>query len=101
MAVLCVLPSCPSARFLPSFQLVSLTTLIFPDLAVAAFAVLTWSLFLLHVTNAERLSSSVLRQVTYQLRNSEDVKRAIGGGVRYAENWWGESLFLAFLGFGV
>jgi cytochrome c oxidase assembly factor 1 len=60
------------------------------DLAVAAFAITVWSLFLLHVTNAERLSSSVLRQITYQLRNSEEVKRAIGAGVRYADNWWGE-----------
>lgn len=42
------------------------------------------------MTNAERLSSSVLRQITFQLRNSEEVKRAIGGGVRYADNWWGE-----------
>ncbi|KAJ9092079.1 hypothetical protein QFC19_008853 [Naganishia cerealis] len=41
------------------------------------------------VTNAERLSSSVLRQITYQLRNSEEVKAALGDGVRYSENWWG------------
>ena len=81
----------------------SISSFFVADLAVAAFAILVWSLFLLHVTNAERLSSSVLRQVTYQLRNSEEVKRAIGGGVRYAENWWGEScvfrLFFFFVSF--
>jgi hypothetical protein len=61
------------------------------DLAAATIAISLWTIFLLHVMNAERLSSSVLRQVQYQLRNSEDVKALIGDGVRYAENWWGES----------
>lgn len=60
------------------------------DLAVATLAVTLWTIFLLHVMNAERLSSSVLRQVQYQLRNSEEVKALVGEGVRYAENWWGE-----------
>ncbi|KAJ9112223.1 hypothetical protein QFC22_006307 [Naganishia vaughanmartiniae] len=52
----------------------------------------SWSLFLLQVTNAERLSSSVLRSITYQLRNAEEVRKELGGGVRYAENWWAEHL---------
>ncbi|KAI5449340.1 cytochrome oxidase assembly protein 1 [Naganishia albida] len=58
-------------------------------LAVATIFITAWSLFLLHVTNAERLSSSVLRQVQYQLRNSDEVRALVGSGVRYAENWWG------------
>lgn len=48
-----------------------------------------WGAFLLHATNAERLSSSVLRQVTYSLRNSDDVRRVLGDRVHYAPNWWG------------
>lgn len=71
------------------------------DLAVATIFITAWSLFLLHVTNAERLSSSVLRQVQYQLRNSEDVKGLVGEGVRYAENWWGESCFGEATSFGI
>lgn len=48
-----------------------------------------WGAFLLHATNAERLSSSVLRQVTYSLRNSDDVRQVLGDRVHYAPNWWG------------
>jgi hypothetical protein len=39
----------------------------------------------------ERLSSSVLRQITYQLRNSEEIKQLLGDRVHYAENWYGKS----------
>ncbi|WWC87809.1 uncharacterized protein L201_002701 [Kwoniella dendrophila CBS 6074] len=49
---------------------------------------LGWGLFLLHATNAERLSSSVLRQVTFQLRNSKEVIAVLGENVRLVENWW-------------
>lgn len=56
---------------------------------LATLAITSWSLFLLQVTNAERLSSSVLRSITYQLRNAEEVRKALGERVRYAENWWG------------
>jgi hypothetical protein len=38
----------------------------------------------------ERLSSSVLRQITYQLRNSDEVKAVLGDRVHYADNAWGE-----------
>ncbi|WRT65631.1 uncharacterized protein IL334_002576 [Kwoniella shivajii] len=49
---------------------------------------LGWGLFLLHATNAERLASSVLRQVTFQLRNSKEVIAVLGEHVRLVENWW-------------
>ncbi|WWC60230.1 uncharacterized protein I303_102796 [Kwoniella dejecticola CBS 10117] len=49
---------------------------------------LGWGLFLLHATNAERLSSSVLRQVTFQLRNSKEAIAVLGENVRLVENWW-------------
>lgn len=40
---------------------------------------------------SERLASSVMRQVQFQLRNSKDVAAVLGDGVRLADNWWGES----------
>lgn len=48
-----------------------------------------WGLFLLHATNAERLASSPLRQITYQLRSSPPVLETLGSPIRYAPNWWG------------
>ncbi|OCF32283.1 hypothetical protein I317_07133 [Kwoniella heveanensis CBS 569] len=49
---------------------------------------LGWGLFLLHATNQERLSSSVLRQVTFQLRNSKEVIAVLGEHIKLQENWW-------------
>ncbi|TYJ59195.1 hypothetical protein B9479_000184 [Cryptococcus floricola] len=65
---------------------------------------LGWGLFILHATNtgkscvfialpgtnaiAERLSSSVLRQVTFQMRNSPDVMSLLGDNVKLVEEWW-------------
>lgn len=84
------------------------------DTALATLGLGAWAAFLLHATNAgkqhslsiklpayilivyfycavvERLSSSVLRQITYQLRNSEEIKQLLGDRVHYAENWYGE-----------
>ncbi|EIW66621.1 hypothetical protein TREMEDRAFT_74761 [Tremella mesenterica DSM 1558] len=45
--------------------------------------------FVLWATNTERLASSVLRQVTFQLRNSAQVASVLGENVRLADNWWG------------
>ncbi|KIR55406.1 hypothetical protein I315_01994 [Cryptococcus gattii Ru294] len=49
---------------------------------------LGWGLFLLHATNSERLSSSVLRQATFQLRNSKEVIALLGENVRLVDEWW-------------
>ncbi|WVF66978.1 hypothetical protein IAT40_001721 [Kwoniella sp. CBS 6097] len=49
---------------------------------------LGWGLFLLHATNQERLSSSVLRQVTFQLRNSKEVIAVLGEHIKLHKNWW-------------
>ncbi|ODN76735.1 hypothetical protein L202_05354 [Cryptococcus amylolentus CBS 6039] len=49
---------------------------------------LGWGLFILHATNTERLSSSVLRQVTFQMRNSPDVMSVLGDNVKLVEEWW-------------
>ncbi|KAL7423376.1 cytochrome oxidase assembly protein 1 [Cryptotrichosporon argae] len=57
--------------------------------ALAALGLGSWALFVLHATNNERLSSSVLRQVLFQLRNSPDVVALLGGSARLGDNWWG------------
>ncbi|WVO13263.1 hypothetical protein L204_100876 [Cryptococcus depauperatus] len=49
---------------------------------------LGWGLFILHATNSERLASSVLRQVTFQLRNSKEVIAVLGENVRLVDDWW-------------
>lgn len=59
------------------------------DVALAALGVGAWGLFVLYATNNERLSSSVVRQVTFQLRNSPDVQAMLGDHIRLADNWWG------------
>ncbi|KAI9632559.1 cytochrome oxidase complex assembly protein 1-domain-containing protein [Dioszegia hungarica] len=48
-----------------------------------------WGAFILQATNAERLASSVLRQVNFQLRNSNDVRELLGDGIRLEPNWLG------------
>lgn len=40
------------------------------------------------LTTAERLASSVVRQVTFQLRNSADLSEALGEHVKLETNWW-------------
>lgn len=45
-----------------------------------------WAAFVLWATNAERLASSVLRQVTFQLRNSAEVAAALGDNVRLEDS---------------
>lgn len=48
-----------------------------------------WGLFILYATNNERYSSSVVRQVAFQLRNSPEVIELLGDHVRFARNYWG------------
>ncbi|BEI89885.1 uncharacterized protein CcaverHIS019_0212470 [Cutaneotrichosporon cavernicola] len=48
-----------------------------------------WGLFILYATNNERYSSSVVRQVSFQLRNSPEVAQLLGDHVRFSRNYWG------------
>ncbi len=48
-----------------------------------------WGLFILYATNNERYSSSVVRQVSFQLRNSPEVAALLGDHVRFSRNYWG------------
>ncbi|WVQ83601.1 hypothetical protein IAT38_005742 [Cryptococcus sp. DSM 104549] len=49
---------------------------------------LGWGIFVLQATNAERLASSVTKQVSFQLRNSHEVVAMLGENVTLVDNWW-------------
>ena len=42
---------------------------------------------------SERLASSVMRSLTFQLRNSSDVTGLLGAPIKLSEPWWGEPRF--------
>jgi cytochrome c oxidase assembly factor 1 len=52
---------------------------------------LSWATIGLETDDTERLASSVVRQVTFQLRNSADLSEALGEHVKLETNWWSES----------
>jgi cytochrome c oxidase assembly factor 1 len=53
---------------------------------------LSWVIKGIKADNTERLASSVVRQVTFQLRNSADLSEALGEHVKLETNWWSESI---------
>ncbi|KAL7415866.1 cytochrome oxidase complex assembly protein 1-domain-containing protein [Mrakia frigida] len=57
---------------------------------IAAFVItgVLCSVFLVHVTNEEKLTSSVFRQVMYVLRTSGKVEGILGEGIRLESTWW-------------
>jgi cytochrome c oxidase assembly factor 1 len=52
---------------------------------------LSWVIIGIKTNGTERLASSVVRQVTFQLRNSADLSEALGEHVKLETNWWSES----------
>lgn len=48
----------------------------------------TWGGFVLYATNKERASSSILRQLYTDLKNSNAVKATLGDGIRLEPKWW-------------
>jgi cytochrome c oxidase assembly factor 1 len=52
---------------------------------------LSWFIIGIKTNGTERLASSVVRQVTFQLRNSADLSEALGEHVKLETNWWSES----------
>ncbi|CAD6566435.1 MAG: hypothetical protein TREMPRED_002585 [Tremellales sp. Tagirdzhanova-0007] len=57
-------------------------------IALATLGLGIWATFILYATNAERLASSVLRSVTFQLRNSAEVADLLGRNVKLEDPWW-------------
>jgi hypothetical protein len=51
-------------------------------LSIALASAISWGGFLYYATNAERANSSVVRSLTFQLRNSDAVESFLGSNVR-------------------
>jgi len=57
-------------------------------LAVCIGGVSAWAAFLAYAANQERLSSSAMRRVLSDLRDSEDVRAVLGNAVRPEPTWY-------------
>ncbi|KAH9962156.1 cytochrome oxidase complex assembly protein 1-domain-containing protein, partial [Russula dissimulans] len=57
-------------------------------LAVCIGGVSAWAAFLSYAANQERLSSSAMRRVLSDLRESEDVRAVLGNAVRPEPTWY-------------
>lgn len=47
-----------------------------------------WAAFIFYATNLERASSSVVRQLTSNLREADAVKEILGDNIRLEDKWW-------------
>jgi cytochrome c oxidase assembly factor 1 len=56
--------------------------------AFIAAGVAGWATFLLVVTNQERLSSSVVRQIMRTVKDNEELKEVLGEAIRPQPEWW-------------
>ena len=57
-------------------------------LAICVGGVSTWAAFLAYAANQERVSSSAMRRVLGELRESEDVRAILGDAVRPEPKWY-------------
>lgn len=57
-------------------------------LAVCVGGVAAWAAFLSYAANQERVSSSAMRRVLNELRESEDVRATLGDAVRPEPLWY-------------
>jgi cytochrome c oxidase assembly factor 1 len=57
-------------------------------LATAALGVAGWGVFMAVVTNQEKLSSSVVKQIMRSVREDEQLKEALGEAIRPQPEWW-------------
>lgn len=56
--------------------------------AFAAAGVVGWAAFLLVVTNQEKLSSSVVRQIMRTVKQNQELKEMLGEAIRPQPEWW-------------
>ena len=47
-----------------------------------------WAAFLLVVTNQEKLSSSVVRQIMRTVKDNKELKEMLGEAIRPQPEWW-------------
>ncbi|KAG6811808.1 hypothetical protein H0H92_005731 [Tricholoma furcatifolium] len=60
-----------------------------PSIAAAlAFGIAGWAAFMTYVTNQEKISSSVVRQIMRSVREDEQLKEVLGDVIRPQPEWW-------------
>jgi cytochrome c oxidase assembly factor 1 len=56
--------------------------------AFVAAGLVGWAAFLLVVTNQEKLSSSVVRQIMRAVKDSKELREMLGEAIRPQPEWW-------------
>lgn len=56
--------------------------------AFVAVGLVGWAAFLLVVTNQEKLSSSVVRQIMRTVKDSRELREMLGEAIRPQPEWW-------------
>ncbi|KAJ4468724.1 cytochrome oxidase complex assembly protein 1-domain-containing protein [Lentinula aciculospora] len=56
--------------------------------AFAVVGVAGWTVFLTYVTNQEKISSSVVKQIMRELREDEALRAVLGDAIRMQGEWW-------------
>ncbi|KAF4608305.1 hypothetical protein EYR40_000649 [Pleurotus pulmonarius] len=57
-------------------------------LAAVTGGVLAWSAFLTYITNQEKISSSVVRQIMRSVKESAELRDHLGEAIRPQPEWW-------------
>ncbi|KAI0333624.1 DUF1783-domain-containing protein, partial [Cubamyces sp. BRFM 1775] len=57
-------------------------------LVMGALGVSAWAVFMVFVTNQEKLSSSVMQQIMNTIRESPELRAVIGEAIRPEPVWW-------------
>jgi len=55
---------------------------------LGALGISLWGAFLLHTTNAEKASSSVVKGILRELRDNEVLRGVLGDAIRVQGEWW-------------
>ena len=57
-------------------------------LAFGAVGIAAWGLFMLVVTNQEKISSSIVTQIMRSVRSDPQMKLMLGEAIRPQPEWW-------------
>jgi cytochrome c oxidase assembly factor 1 len=57
-------------------------------LAAMAFGIASWGMFMAVVTNQEKISSSVVKQIMRSVREDAQLKEVLGEAIRPQPEWW-------------
>lgn len=57
-------------------------------LALSIAGVSVWGAFFAYATNQEKLTSSVVKQILFVLRDSPELVEVLGERIRFEPTWW-------------